>query len=69
MQSFLAHLAVCGETFSLSFLLPYVDYLPKTVALKFDIEVCYILQEMRSGIVELLFCINMFMQQKHYILV
>lgn len=35
----LAHLAVCGDTFDLTFDLPFVDYLPKTVPIKFFIRV------------------------------
>jgi len=36
-----AHLAICGEKFRLSLALPYDDYLPETVILKFLIRVSF----------------------------
>ena len=36
---FTAQVALCGETFDVSFALPYVDYLPEIVPIKFSIRV------------------------------
>ena len=36
-----AHIAFCGDTFDMSFSLPFIDYLPPTVPLKFFIRVSW----------------------------
>ena len=38
---FAAHIAFCGDTFDMAFNLPFIDYLPPTVPVKFFIRVSF----------------------------
>lgn len=54
-----AHIAFCGDLFDLSFDLPFVDFLPPTVPLRFWIQVCKLeYPSLRYFDLKLDFCIS-----------